>query len=139
MKPFSYSSIALAGLKAIVVAVVVNVVLFFAASAAGWIPTSVIIPNAGGPLTVVPVAIASAAPLVLATLLFMGLVRFTRRPALIFTVIAVVLTLASVFRPFSIPGVPLSMALVLNAMHVVAAGAITWFLTRSVLAPSTHP
>ncbi len=136
MKTSSYSSIALAGLKAIAVAVVVNVVLFFAFSAAGMIPKSIVIPNAGGPLTATPVAISSTIPLVIATLLFMGLVRFTRRPALIFTILAGVVALASLASPFSIPGVPLGMVVALNVMHLVAAGSITWFLTKSVAQPT---
>ena len=118
------------------VTVVVNVALFFAFSAAGLIPDSVVIPNAGGPLTATPVAISSTIPLVIATLLFMALVRFTRRPALIFTMVAGVVALASLAGPFSIPNVPLGMAIALNVMHLVAAGTITWFLTRSIPARS---
>lgn len=135
---FSTGRIVRAGLLGAAVAAVSNAVLFYVGSALGWIDSSVQIPNADGPLTVIPVIVASILPLLIATGLFLLLVRFTRRPVLIFGLIAVVALVLSLFQPFSIPGVPPAMAWTFSAMHVVAAAVIFWALRGSVTPEATR-
>ena len=106
------------------IAAVINVVLFYIGTATGAIPADLIIPNAGQPLTVIPVIIASFVPAIAAGLLLALLNRFTKRPLRIFNIIAVILLVFSFSSPFSIPGVPVGMIVILNLMHVVVAGAV---------------
>ncbi len=106
------------------VAAAINAVLFYIGTATGAIPADLIIPNAGQPLTIGPVIIASVVPVIVAGLLLALLNRFTKRPLRIFNVIAVVLLVLSFTSPFSIPNVPVGMIIILNLMHVVVAGAV---------------
>jgi hypothetical protein len=128
-----FKKIALGGAKGIVVSVMVNVVLFLIFSATGIIPTDFPVPQADNqPLTVVPVIISSIMPLVIATLVFMALVKFTKQPVKIFGIVALVIVILSLWGPFGIPNVPIGMAIGLNIMHLVAAYAIYWGLSKSV-------
>ena len=63
-------------------------------------------------------------PALLAPFVFALLWRFTRRPVRNFVVLAAVLSVLSFVTPLTIPGAPLSMVLVLELMHVVAAVVI---------------
>lgn len=127
----SFSTIAMAGLKAAVVAVLVNLALFFLFSALGVLDPAVRLPQTNEPLTAVPVAMASFAPLVLGTLAFYLLARFTQNPVRIFTALAAVLGLLSLAGPLTMETVPLGYRLVLGLMHVVAAGSLIWFLRKT--------
>ena len=126
-----FSTIAVAGLKAIVVAVLVNVSLFFVWTAAGLLDRTFLLPNTNAPLTAVQVAMATAIPMVTGTLLFALLVRFTRTPVRIFTIIAIGFGLLSLASPFTIPGVPLPYALALGTMHVAPVAALVWFMRKT--------
>lgn len=115
------------------VAALLNAGVYYAAQAAGAIPSTVFVrPNE--PVTLVPVLISSFLPALVAGLVLFLLIKFTNRPVRIFYTVAVVLTLLSLASPFSIPGAPVSMALALNLMHVVAAVVITVLLVRWVKA-----
>lgn len=104
VQTIDYKKIALGGVKGIAVAVVVNVVLFFAFSALGVLPSDFIVPQADNkPLTVVPVIISSIFPLILGTLVFMALAKFTKQPVKIFGILSLVLVILSLGGPFSIP------------------------------------
>lgn len=134
MKP-SFSTIAMAGLKAILTAVLVNLALFFLFSALGVLDSSILLPQSNTPLTALPVILASFAPLVVGTLVFWLLVRFTRNPVAIFTGVAVVFGLLSLGGPLSMTTLPLGYRLVLGLMHVVAAVSLVWFLRKTATAP----
>lgn len=128
-----YKKIAIAGAKGIGVAVVVNAVLFFIFSALGVISDQVLIPQAGNqPITIVPIVMASIFPLIIATLVFMLLARFTKQPVKIFGIISLIILVLSFYNPFTIPNVTIAMAIGLNVMHAVVAGAIYWALSKSV-------
>jgi hypothetical protein len=111
-------------LAAGLVAAVINAVLFWIGSATGAVPADLIIPNAGQPLTIVPVIISSVLPALVAGLVFFLLIRFTRNPLRIFNWVAAIVLLLSFASPFSIPNVPVGMVVVLELMHVVVAGAV---------------
>jgi hypothetical protein len=129
---FNVSKIALGAAQGIAVSVIGNVILFYLFSAIGWFSDKIIIPNANAPLTVFPVIMASIVPLVFAALLFLALVRFTAKPVQIFGIIALLFLLISFAGPFSIPNVPITMAIGLNLMHLVSGVASYWSLSKSV-------
>ena len=106
------------------IAAVINAVLFYIGIATGAIPDTVIIPNAGQPLTIVPVLVASFAPAIVGGLVLALLNRFTKQPFRIFTVIAVIVLALSFFSPFSIPGAPIGMIVILELMHVVVVAVV---------------
>lgn len=111
-------------LAAGLVAAAINAVLFWVGSATGAVPADLIIPNAGQPLTIVPVIISSILPALVAGLVFFLLIRFTRNPLRIFNWVAAIVLILSFSSPFTIPNVPAGMAVVLELMHVVVAGSV---------------
>jgi hypothetical protein len=120
-----------AGLVAAVVASLATVAVFVVTSALG---ISYVIPMGGPgsppqPLTVLVVILNTVVPTIGATVLFGLLGRFTRRPVLIFQIIAVAFLLLSMVTPFTLP-VELATQLGLNLMHLVAGVIITITLTR---------
>ena len=123
------------GFLAGLVAAVINAVLFFIGSSMGAFPPTVIIPNSGQPLTLVPVLVSSILPAILAGLLLALLNRFTKQPLRIVNIIAVVFLMLSFAGPFSIPGAPISMIVFLNLMHVVVVGAVLTAFNRFVSQP----
>jgi hypothetical protein len=119
-----------AGATGLVVATIANVITFFAGKAAGIFPETVIIPNAGQPLTVVPVVISSLITAIGATGLFLLLSKFLAAKAVtVFRIIAVLFLFVSFAGPYSIPDVPSTMAIGLNLMHVWSGIALIYFLT----------
>lgn len=128
-----YKKIAIGGGKGIAVAVVVNVILFYIFSTLGFIPSDFLVPQADNqPITVVPVIFSSIFPLIIGTLVFMALMKFTKQGVKFFGILCLVLVALSLFSPFSIPNVPIMMAIGLNVMHIVAGYAIYWGLSNSV-------
>ncbi len=137
----NFAKIATVLAQAILAGMVLNVILFLIGKAAGLILDSVTIPNAGTPLRLKMVIIATIVPSILGALLFALLIRFSRKGDTIFKWISIAFLVFSFTSPFSIPGVTTAMAVYLNLMHVVAAGAVIYFFTirhhrESFLKPS---
>lgn len=103
-----------------ITSVIINLVLFFASKSLGAFPDNVFI-DKETPLTALPLFISSMIPSLVAGVVMGLLHRFTKSSKKIFTIIAVVLSLLFFYPPFTIPNVPLIMALMLNVMHVVVA------------------
>lgn len=122
----------LTSLIAVVLSAVANAVIYGVARTGDAIPHSVLVetPRGSEPITLVPVLLFSILPIVVATILYGLLLRFTARPARAFWVIGLVVLVASFAMPFTIPGVPMKMALTLNLMHLVTAVAALGTLTR---------
>jgi hypothetical protein len=118
------------GLIAIVVAAVVNAVLYFLGAALGWFPDTVLSP-AGIPITVVPVVVSTILGLIVATIVYSILNRFTGNPNRWFTIIAVVVLVLSAASPLTLAGAPVMMIVMLEAMHLVAGIAAIYFLRQS--------
>ena len=118
------------GLIAIVVAAVVNAVLYFIGAALGWIPDTVLTPM-GVPVTIVQVVASTVVALVVATIVYSILNRFTSNPNRWFTIIAVVVLVVSAVSPLTLPGAPVMMIVMLELMHVVAGVAAIYFLRQS--------
>ncbi len=122
------------GILAALVSAVVNVILFFVGSAVGAFPSDVLIPGMGGtaaPMTVMPVAIMSVLPILVATLVYTVLSRFADSPNRWFNILAAVVFVVMLATPFTIPGAPMLMIIFLEVMHAVAAIAAVYFLNRA--------
>jgi hypothetical protein len=134
----SVSSILRGGLIGAAAGAAINAIVFFIAKALGTLPENVLVGNSGQPIMLVPVVIASIVPAVISTLLFWALARFTKSPKKIFIGVAVVVFIATLGGPFSIPNVPSAMIVTLEVMHLVAALAITFGLVTSYV-PTPSP
>ncbi len=132
--PVSYRRLPLwkAGLIAAAAAAVVNIAIYYAGLPAGAFPRDVLVPNANQPFTIFPILTASLIGVTMGLLLFALIRRFSRKPLRIFIPLAVVVGLLSFYLPFTIPGAPLLMVLLLNLMHVVAAAATLWAAAKAV-------
>jgi hypothetical protein len=124
-----FGRIVRAGAIAAVGAVLANVLVYFVASALGWMPATYINPQLGRPIGVGEVVGATLPGAVGATIVFALLARFTRRPVTIFRIVAVIVLVLSFLSPLALPGAPLSLILSLEIMHVVAAAVIVGVLT----------
>lgn len=114
---------------AVVAAAVANVVVYFVASALGFLPGDVAIGPDGQALNVVAVVVASAIPAFGAGALLAVLNVFLRRPVRVFVIVSAVVLMLSFYTPTTIAGAPLAMVLTLELMHVVAAAVIVGVLT----------
>lgn len=119
-----------AALLAGLASAVANAVLYFIFEALDAIPPDIIVPDAGQPITVIPVMFASFIPAIPAGILLALLAAFASKPVKIFLAIAAVVTVLSFYTPFTIPEVIMPMVLALNLMHIVAAVVIAWLLVK---------
>mgnify|MGYP000986081580 CR=1 FL=1 len=118
------------GGMAIVVATVANALLYFIGAALGWMPDTVLTPM-GQPITVVPVIASTVIALVVATIVYSLLNRFTANPNRWFTIVAVIVLVVSAVSPLSLPGAPTMMIVLLEVMHLVGGIAAIYFLRQS--------
>ena len=127
---FSWARFALLGLGTVVAAVAANTLFYFVGSAVvdydqEFLPLA----NVSGAI------IFTVFPATVAVLLYAGLLRFTRNPARIFTIIsAIVFVLTLIPDVTYIPTVPGStpaQTAILMMMHVVAASVILRLLTTA--------
>lgn len=118
-------------LLAALTAAAANALIYFAASGLGFIPQSVLLPSPAGesPLTVAPVVMSSIAGAVGAAIVFTVIGLFARRPVRLFRITAIVVLVISFAMPATVPGVPITMILLLEVMHVVAWTVIVGLLT----------
>lgn len=130
MKP-AFKTVMVAALKAALAAAAVNAVLFLIMDMAGIISDSVLLPD-NKPMTVVPVIISSIVPSLLAGIVFFLLVKYTGNGRKIFTILAIILLLASFANPFvGLPGITIAMAVGLNLLHIVVVLSLLYFLGRT--------
>ena len=122
----SYTRLLWAGPLAGIVVAAANAVVYFVSLAFRDIPESIEIPNIGVPLSFGAVISFSFVPALLAVVLLAIPGRFTRRPVRKF--LLVVMFVASLYAPFTIPGTPVAMVLALLLMPMVAAVAVTAIL-----------
>jgi Family of unknown function (DUF6069) len=118
-------------LLAALLAVVANILVYFATSGLGFIPQSVLLPSPSGeaPLTANLVATTSVMGTVGATIVFAIIGLFARRPVRLFRIVAAVALMLSFVMPATVPDVPVAMRLSLALMHVVAWAVIVGLLT----------
>jgi hypothetical protein len=121
----------LAGLAA----ALLNALLYLLARAAGALPLTVLLPNLNEPLGLRLVILNSLLPALLAGPLLALLGKWSKHPVRTFRLLAAIVFLLSLVTPFGIAQAPLPMVLVLELMHLVAAGVITYALTVGATSP----
>jgi hypothetical protein len=117
------------GITAAIVAAVINAILYYAGLATGNWDLGVITPM-GTSINIVPVVVMSIATIVAGTLGYTIVSRFVSNPNLWFIVATAIVFLLMLAGPFQL-GAPVGMVVLLQLMHVVAAGSAIYFLTRS--------
>jgi hypothetical protein len=117
-----------AGLLATVAAVVVNIVVYFIASALGAMPQDVITPM-GQPINLQAVLTMSVMAGLGATIVYGILTRLTSNPVRWFYIAAAIVFLFMFFSPFSLPGVTTAQIVALEVMHLTTAVALVGVLT----------
>ena len=115
---------------AAITTVVLNLILYFIADAAGWIPDNLTgnAENFGIPAIIISTII----PIVLGGILLSLLLSWTSHPVIMFSLIAAVTFIASLSAPLTVSGAETSFQAVLVAMHVITAGVGTVILLRGV-------
>jgi hypothetical protein len=117
------------GVVAVVASVLGNLLLY--GVVVGLLGRTVALPaEMGGQLTIGPVIGASAAGAIAATVVFVALHRFTRRPTRLFLIISTVALLLSFAGPLTTPEIDGFSRVVLLLMHVIAAVASVGVLVR---------
>jgi hypothetical protein len=124
------------GLFAGLAAALINAILFVVFRRVGVITDSVLLPN-NQSMTLGPIIISSLIPSVLGSLAYYLLAHFTRNGYRYFTILAVLLLVASFANPFfGIPNVTVPYAIALNVMHVVVVACLLYSLKKlAVSAP----
>lgn len=120
---------ALVGLATIVAAVLANVAVYYLGGlVVAYDPRFLPLSNASGTI------IFTVVPAIGAVLLYAGLLRFARRPARTFAIIAAIVFVVTVIPDFTyapaLPEATGGQIAVLVLMHIVAAAVITAMLTK---------
>jgi hypothetical protein len=114
---------------------IANVALYYIGTAAGIMDPNVGMPKPDGtvdPITVVPVIMASILPVIVAAGVLLLINRFSANPLRIFGILTAVLALLSLSSPFTgLPNAPVGMSLLLCLMHLVVAGSVWYFFSRT--------
>ena len=134
-RAFSWGRYALRGVGTVVAAVLANTLFYYLGGAlVPYAPDFIILSNPSGP------AIFTLVPAIVAVLLYAGLVRFTRHPVGIFTVISAIVFVVTLIPDFTyiptVPGASSGQTAILVLMHVIAAGVIVRLLTST---PARQP
>lgn len=117
-----------AGGGAAILSGAINALVFLIGDVFGAFPDTVTVPTTEAPITVGSIVIASFAGAVLATIAFFAIAKLTHRPARNFLVLAAVVLIASFAIPFTIPGAPIAMIVLLEVMHIVVAASSLYLL-----------
>jgi hypothetical protein len=124
-----WGRVALVGLGTVIAAVLANLVVYYIGAAiVGYNPDFVVLATNGGTIffTVIPAIVA--------VLLYAILLRFTRRPARIFSIIAAVVFVVTLIPDFTyiptVVGASNGQTAILVLMHIVAAVVIVGLLTK---------
>ena len=124
----SFKTIFMIGLKAGIVSIVINAILFYVFHAAGVLTDDIMI-QPGQPLTVVPVLISSLVPSLIGACIYFLFEKFSKNGWRNFRILALILFVLTLANPFmGIPGVTMGYATVLDLMHVLVAGSLMYFL-----------
>ena len=120
----------LAGLYEGAVSAIVNTILFLTFHGMGVIVDTIFV-SQNKPLTVAPVILSSIIPLIVGSIIFFLIEKYTRNGSRIFSIIAIVFALLSCLGPFTaIPGITTGFALVLCSMHITPATSLLVFINK---------
>ncbi len=115
---------------AILVALLINVILYFVSIPLGWLPTE----STQGPVVLANVVIASVVPIIAGAILYVVLTRFLtyKRANNIFLIIASIVLILMAASPFAALVTPtFGAVLMLELMHLGVGLPTMYFLTRS--------
>ena len=132
----NFKQIFTAGLMAGGVSAIINALLFYIFHTAKVLVDSIHIqPNT--PLTIAPIIISSILPSLIGSIVFYFIQKYTSNGFKIFRNVSIVLVSLSLISPFTnIPNVTFGYAMVLNAMHILVAGNLLFFIGKKVKANS---
>lgn len=122
------------GILALVVSAVINLVLYFVASALS-IPFDVLPPGVPAPPFALAIIFATSLTTLIGTLLFWQMPRFSKKPISTWRMVAIGVVLLSLVSPLSLlmggdrPVAPISTLIVLEAMHILTGAVAIYFLT----------
>jgi hypothetical protein len=127
-RAFGWGGYAVRGLGTVVAAVLANTLFYYLGGAlVAYDPEFIVLSNPSG------AAIFTVVPAIVAVLLYAGLVRFTRHPATILTVVSAIVFVVTLVPDFTyiptVPGASNGQTAVLVLMHVIAAAVIVRLLT----------
>lgn len=126
------TKIMIAAAKAVGIAELINVVLFFGLFAAKLIDPHVGVGPEQQPITIVHVIGSTAFFSLIGLLIFLGLLRLTADPVKYFTWFCIVGFLLTLANPF-LAGIPTTMSLALDTLHIAPAYLLWRFLTQSAV------
>ena len=131
MKTLSHLwDIMVAIIKAAFAGVLLNSIIYLISLSTDLISSTLPVSPDGQPISILPVILASILPVIGAGFVYWVISLLTRRAYLYFAMISVVILIASFAMPFSVPDMPVSMALILNVMHVVVAGSVLLYFSN---------
>ena len=120
---------ALLSLATVAAAVLANVAVYYlGALVVGYNSGFIVLANPSG------IALFTVVPAIVATLVYGGLLRFTRRPERTFSIIAAIVFVVTTIPDFtyipSVPGATNGQTAILVLTHIVAAAVIIGMLTK---------
>jgi hypothetical protein len=129
-RSFSWARFAFLGLGTVVAAVAANTLFYFLGSTVvDYDPEFLPLANVTGAV------IFTLVPAIIAPLLYAGLLRFTRNPARIFTIVSTIVFVLTAIPDFTyiptVPGSTPAQTAVLVMMHVITASVIVRLLTTA--------
>lgn len=110
------------------VSLVLNLILFFAGTAAGWIPDDM--PASTEMFSLISVILMSIIPVVIFGALMVYLANHAPRASRLFTIILTVVLIIAIMIPLTLQDIESSFQYTLLAMHIVTASSI-FALTRT--------
>ena len=139
-REFEYGRVAQGALIAAATAACLNLVVYFAARAAGVTFTGRFNPTAAETVvSLKDVLVASIVWVVPASAGLLLLNRFMERPSRVFVIVAATFGLLSVAGPFTFPEATLGTKLALTAMHLILTAAIVGAIVVRGRAPRSEP
>ena len=127
----SFKQVITAGAIAAGFSMAINAILFFIFHGSGVLSDSIFI-QPGQPMTIVPVLLSSIIPSLIGASIFFLFEKYSTNGFKVFSILSIVLLLLSFANPFmAIPNVTVAYGVVLNAMHVVVALSLLYFIKRA--------
>jgi hypothetical protein len=128
-REFTWGAYALRGLGTVLAAVLANTIFYYLGSVlVSYDPEFIVLANPSGAM------LFTVVPAIVAVLLYAGLLRFTRRPGLVFSIISAIVFVVTLVPDFTyiptVEGASDGQTAILVTMHVIAAVLIVGLLTR---------
>ncbi|MEM7107475.1 MAG: DUF6069 family protein [Bacteroidota bacterium] len=117
--------------KSVIFSVVINMGVYLIGKITGILSPELPVTPDGQPFSLPPLLMACVLSVLAAFLVYWLLQRFIQKAKFAFTVLSSVLLVASFVTPFSVPNISLSMAMMLNLMHVVVAASVLYFVCKN--------